>query len=125
MSSSQDMNNKIARVRELCALASEGPWTPCTCSLKGPCDGIDGVQLRFCTEGRQAHDKAKHDNALAAKSRTLLPALADDAEKMLGLLLEAREKDKVSNPEIIRDCNAPERIDGPLGKKIAEFLEGR
>ena len=120
MSSSQDMNNKIARVRELCALASEGPWTPCTCSLKGPCDGIDGVQLRFCTEGRQAHDKAKHDNALAAKSRTLLPALADDAEKMLGLLLEAREKDKRDKYASAWDST---KVDGPLGKKIAEFLE--
>lgn len=51
----------------------------------------------------------------------LAKSIADDAEKMLGLLLEAREKD---NKWVLVECNWVEQ-DGPLGKKIAEFLEGK
>ena len=44
--------------------------------------------------------------------------IKDDAEKMLGLLLEAREA-------LRANVGVGKWVDGPLGKKIAEFLEGK
>ena len=56
--------------------------------------------------------------------------IKDDAEKMLGLLLEAREALKVTVWKGTQSgrpgYSAYEgKEDGPLGKKIAEFLEGK
>ena len=56
----------------------------------------------------------------------LINNLADDAEKMLALLLEARENDmQVCDYDFINTGGLPKYEDGPLGKKIAEFLEGK
>ena len=56
----------------------------------------------------------------------LAPLIADDAEKMLALLLEARENDmQVCDYDFINTGGLPKYEDGPLGKKIAEFLEGK
>lgn len=48
-------------------------------------------------------------------------------EELAAFLDKVIASDQISNEAILRDCNAPERVDGPLAKEGREFkrrLEG-
>ena len=120
MSMTNDVHSLIARAR--------APFSKCCVG----CDvgGLRAIETLLRDEDYtpiQAERDDWADQVGAASDKIQdTKALADDAEKMLGLLLEAREKDvQVCDYDFINTGGLPKYEDGPLGKKIAEFLEGK
>ena len=135
-----DVHSRIARVRELCEKASAGPWEVLRC----PAFPLPGAQASSVAFASDAHT-LKHvcnvparqtneydaDFDFIAESRTLLPALADDAEKMLGLFGAFLDEVIVDDQRYDDDGYGSQvrTGDGPLATKAralkAEFLEGK
>lgn len=75
-----DIKARVERARELDREASQGPWT----ASQGAVDGIiSGPDFVFTIDGNE-HARSWADSRFIAESRTLLPALAADCERLQG-----------------------------------------
>jgi hypothetical protein len=96
-------SERLKEIQERADKATAGPWTPCTCSLKGPCAGVDGVFVRFCTEGRQVLENHANDTAFAAHARQDIPDLLTELARLRGELegLRAAGKAVLEEREVL------------------------
>lgn len=86
-------SNEIARLRELCAKATPGPWRHEQYGT-APCYGLRSTPLHLVVTVQ-----GEDDAAFIAAARTALPALLDDVERLQGELAPLRA---LLTPDLLR-----------------------